>query len=447
MMEEVELPLQCEDSNAEPVALRAPWLLFLFLSLAFAWATPYELDYSVQNHGLDEMVQYATEGYLGRRVAMPLLGISGLFLLLDRRNRRLRINGWLGLAFGSFLVLAFASFFWAEDLAIAARRLTVFGLLLVNAVGLAARFTLREIIIYICLICYTVILLGLGCELAWGTFLQPPDYGIYQFSGVMHPNGTASYCAVGSLASVVMAGLEPRRRKFYLGLAAVGLGFLMLTKSRTAFGSAIIALFLYWVFTTDLKRKVVTLLCVGVICCVVGIIYSDDFSTRLTDTILMGRAEEGTIGSLSNRLPLWQECLSYVAKRPLLGYGYDSFWTPQHVYTISTHQGWDVPHSHNGYLEMLLSLGVIGFFVYLLVLALYFKTTFASWMNSGNQACLFGFLIIVWLCLEMLTEKVYMFPVFPSYVCNLLIARFAFIHGEEQDESLNSCQSDGPEQI
>lgn len=68
MMEEVELPLQCEDSNAELVAPRAPWWLFLFLSLAFAWATPYELDYSVQDHGLDEMVQYATEGHLGRRV-------------------------------------------------------------------------------------------------------------------------------------------------------------------------------------------------------------------------------------------------------------------------------------------------------------------------------------------------------------------------------------------
>ena len=53
--------------------------------------------------------------------------------------------------------------------------------------------------------------------------------------------------------------------------------------------------------------------------------------------------------------------------------------------------------------------------------------------------------MIVWLSFEMMLEKVYMNPVFPSFVCNLVIARYAFvqdqefrllIQGDEEDEVL-----------
>ena len=48
--------------------------------------------------------------------------------------------------------------------------------------------------------------------------------------------------------------------------------------------------------------------------------------------------------------------------RPLLGWGFNGFWVPsnQLAMTISDSVGWYVPEAHNGLLEMLLQLGLIG---------------------------------------------------------------------------------------
>ena len=430
---EFNLDLQAE--TAAPSAQRAPWLAFLFLFGIFAFATPFELDYTIRRASLDEKIENMAEGALGRKLAMPALGAYGLWLLVGGRSRRLKINGLLGLAFGGYLALAFISLFWSEDLLFTTRKLAVFGLLMLGAIGMAARFSLKEVMQLALMMSCGVLSLGLSTELALGTFLRAPENAVYQFAGVMHSNALSCYCALGVFSAFSLSKLEPQRRRFYLTLMMVGLGFLFLIKSRTAFGGTVVVLSLIWTATTDLKRKVVTFLCAGTICCALGLAFSDDLAGRLTSASLLGREQEGTAGSLSNRLPLWRECLDYMAERPLLGYGYESFWTPQRAYTIARGQGWVAEHSHNGYLEMALSLGVVGLAVFALVLGAVLNRTFTAWRSSGDAVYLYAFAVMVWLCLEMLLEKVYLFPIFPSFVCNLLIARFAFAQvGEQQPE-------------
>jgi len=53
---------------------------------------------------------------------------------------------------------------------------------------------------------------------------------------------------------------------------------------------------------------------------------------------------------------------SYIARRPWFGYGFGAFWVQDsvNVFQIWTTVGWEPPHAHNGWLDVLLDLGIAG---------------------------------------------------------------------------------------
>jgi exopolysaccharide production protein ExoQ len=71
--------------------------------------------------------------------------------------------------------------------------------------------------------------------------------------------------------------------------------------------------------------------------------------------------------TMTGRLPIWQECLHFVGMKPFLGYGYGAFWTvtSHPARLIREAVDWDtLPHAHNGYIDLLLALGVVGLLLY-----------------------------------------------------------------------------------
>lgn len=60
---------------------------------------------------------------------------------------------------------------------------------------------------------------------------------------------------------------------------------------------------------------------------------------------------------LTTRVPMWEDLLS-VAPNPMIGAGYDIFWATEAGVRMS--ERWSVGQAHNGYLELYLSLGIIG---------------------------------------------------------------------------------------
>lgn len=75
--------------------------------------------------------------------------------------------------------------------------------------------------------------------------------------------------------------------------------------------------------------------------------------------------------SLTGRTQIWAMALPAMMKFPILGYGYDGFWIgPKgEALNIMLGSGWLVPHAHNGFLDLGLSLGIIGLCVFLYILA------------------------------------------------------------------------------
>ncbi|WP_425303938.1 O-antigen ligase family protein [Wenxinia saemankumensis] len=66
--------------------------------------------------------------------------------------------------------------------------------------------------------------------------------------------------------------------------------------------------------------------------------------------------------SLTGRVPLWELVDQSIGRRPLLGYGYQAFWTEGNgeAWAIWARVNWMAPHAHSGYRDTLLSFGAVG---------------------------------------------------------------------------------------
>lgn len=74
--------------------------------------------------------------------------------------------------------------------------------------------------------------------------------------------------------------------------------------------------------------------------------------------------------TLSGRTVIWSAILTKISERPWLGYGYEGFW--KGIYGESAYIGkvfgttYIPPHSHNGFLELVLAFGFVGLSFFLL---------------------------------------------------------------------------------
>ncbi len=72
-------------------------------------------------------------------------------------------------------------------------------------------------------------------------------------------------------------------------------------------------------------------------------------SNVATFTSSLGRDD-----TLTGRTEVWAALVPVVKRQPLFGAGFASFWTTQR------REFYDIPHGHNGYLDILLELGAVG---------------------------------------------------------------------------------------
>jgi exopolysaccharide production protein ExoQ len=71
--------------------------------------------------------------------------------------------------------------------------------------------------------------------------------------------------------------------------------------------------------------------------------------------------------TISGRTPLWDSLWEFIQMQPFLGYGYGAFFSASHMETemLWTVYKWGPVHSHNGYLQILVNLGFVGFAIFI----------------------------------------------------------------------------------
>jgi O-antigen ligase len=309
----------------------------------------------------DEMEVVAEGGNFVRRLAFPALALLGLTLLVVSRQP-LRINLLLALPMAGYLLLAGASLLWSDDPGVTLRRLIVIGCCTLGAVGLVRRFSMYELCQLTVSIIGPLILLGVLSEIRLGTFR--PWSGDYRFSGSVHPNTQTAYLTALALAALGLARSTQTSQRWRIPLwsiFAASMVLMLLTKSRTGNAATLAAISSVFLAQTSLRFKFMGGIALAWLACgglwlifVAGYDPLVDFRQAL----LLGRAEESD--TLSGRHFIWPAVFYFIKLRPWLGYGYEAFWNPTRVETISEEVGWGLREAHNGYLDILLSLGIFG---------------------------------------------------------------------------------------
>lgn len=415
--------------------------LFLFtgLFLIFYFSQPYHVfrtggseDYHVT---ADPDIQIAAmqKGYAGRQICLTILGAVGAAALFRRKGDKLSVRGLHGGLIAFFPAWACLTVFWADDPVLTAKRLGVFILLGLGALAAAKYFTLREIAEFIFVSGAMAAASGLIAAIMTGTF--HPFAREYRFGGLMHPNDQGICCGLFLISAIALADLSggARKRHLYHAAALAALLFLVLTRSRTAFAGTMIAVLVYGCLRMRGKMLIASAMLAIIVLCVSYLLFGDDLFSGMQSAFLLGRTDH-SIGTLNSRLPLWEECAAYFGRRPLLGYGYNAFWTARRYADIGTDLGWGMGSAHNGYMDLALGTGLVGAGAFVMVVllaiarsgALSIKKSKAR--NSSGHA--FVCTALIFISLVNLFESVVLLPNLATFALYLLLAKTGLAEGE-----------------
>ncbi len=91
--------------------------------------------------------------------------------------------------------------------------------------------------------------------------------------------------------------------------------------------------------------------------------------------------------TLTGRTGIWSAVLDSIAKRPLLGYGYQAFWLglEGESYRVILAVSWVLAQAQNGFLDVMLEMGVAGLVIVLLVFGFAFRDGVVCLLRSRDD--------------------------------------------------------------
>src|SRR3546814_10899570 len=121
---------------------------------------------------------------------------------------------------------------------------------------------------------------------------------------------------------------------------------LVLTGSLVAFGS-LIAGFIVWQLASGrgIALALRGALALSLLLPLAFVVAGGELGSSAQNAISLGREDPGSGDptSLTGRVPLWSVLIEhYVSDRPLLGHGFQGFWTPRHIVEVSAYQDWAI---------------------------------------------------------------------------------------------------------
>ena len=331
--------------------------------------------------------------------ALNLLSIfASLYLFWSgtRTTRIARINRVLPLAAASLLLI---SVLWSLDPRVTLTQGTAYFFVVLGAIGLAEALdgdTLMESVALICA------LSAVASVVQFFVFPEPGDFrGIF-----LQKNVLGQVMAGGVLAALHATRSKGGRRFRYICIIALCTIVAFMSKSATSCLTIVVF------FSLDILGRLylrgasgrIISTCLAIICVPMAI-----FFVMNADSIfdLLGKDR-----TLSGRTVIWPYVIDSIGEKPVLGWGYDAFWSPLNPvsYQIGNALRVLVPNSHNTILELLLGIGFVGtsFFIFLWIRN--FVLAVKCMNGPGRQFGLSSVLLLVGILLVGINEVVLLAP-------------------------------------
>ena len=345
-----------------------PWIVGLLLLYFFGLAVPGLID-----------------------KAMKAGSYPILLLLIIGRWKRVAYFATRDLPLLILVGMAMISVFWSANPEVtsietkAILRASLFG------VYLAARFSIKEQMQLLTWV------LGVGTVLSLLVALAMPSYGIHATGDVGMIGAWKGVFSFKNLFASIMTIAAPlflttalnSRRKRWLSWILFGLAvvLLFLSKGKTAYSVFLISLCLlplHKFVKQQYKLRVVLILTAFLLGGSAIVLILSNLEFIVVDTL-------GKNMEFNGRIPIWTLILDKVLERPWLGYGMSGFWTSDEALYVLYNSWGNISiekgvrfNAHSGYLDLCLSLGFLGFSLYLLNTIIIFTRTINLWMSTKS---------------------------------------------------------------
>ena len=265
----------------------------------------------------------------------------------------------------ALIALCCISFFWSVDARSTGRTDISLVLTTFIALDLKLRYSLEEIIKIFAYTLIALCVLGVPFDL-FIHIIPSNDFDPSNWHGLFSTKNDLGRVIVLTVALFLCLPVKSKLLKFLVICAAYALLYEVHSTGAIVNCTIVLAMTaacipLRW----GAKARTLTLIILPILAASAAYFAAQNFAQVTTSV--------GKDPSLTGRTVLWRLAYRSILQRPILGYGYMAFWSKVHplAWRIREAANWPTaPHSHNGYIEMFLGLGLLGF---LTLLATYYQ--------------------------------------------------------------------------
>jgi len=387
------------------------------------WIVIIWLFYSVSIRGIYAIFEFGSrgialqdsyiDGHPANKIILSMLILAGLIVLIQRKVQFASLSGGNKALFFWYLYCA-VSILWSDFPGVAIRRYikglgTVIMILIIlteNNRDEAFKMVFRKIMF----VFVPVSILLIKYYPAIGKF-----YGAWGGEAIIaglsdNKNSIGRICAICNF-TVVWDFISQKKsqianltRPLYIFHIGLSLWLLRLSDSATSLIVLVVGLAIFFLMKLPAVRsRVKGIVIIGFALLLLSAPLANIFYSQLFGAAIDATGHADTFQS---RIRLWNDLL-VTDSRPLIGYGFRSYWLGERLSAIWSKYPILIPNqAHNGYLDVYLELGIIGLAILLLNTIVIFKRAIAS-IAIGNEFGIVQLSLLIMVLLYNITESAF----------------------------------------
>lgn len=182
----------------------------------------------------------------------------------------------------------------------------------------------------------------------------------------IHKNTLGRLMVIGSMFFVTNSlTAPPKQRLMWFGIFGLAIILILGCQSKAALVSVFLLLGispLHRIFRWNLKIAIPLYIIILMLSSLVGVFLANFWSEA------MGAIDKDP--GLNGRVDIWNLALPYIPQRPWFGWGFHGFWRmwkgEEHAKILRTIATWEPPDGHQGFMDLVIELGIIGAFLFFL---------------------------------------------------------------------------------
>lgn len=259
-----------------------------------------------------------------------------------------------------FLAIILFSLFWSEDLASSLIYLKGLIRIYLLAIYLAMRYPLKEQMRLIAWALGAATLLSLFFSALIPGYIHKAPELAGMWSGIYGHKNELGYMMAWSAGLFMHLGLSVNRYRWLMWtICGIAVSVIVLSRSTTSL-MILLAMMLLLPLYRILKKTNYKL---QVIMIGFALMLVVSFAMLLMTNAGALAGASGKDLTFSGRSDLWEIVGAKILERPLQGYGFYGFWTSPAAAHLRATYDW-ASNAHNGFLELLLELGFLGFLTF-----------------------------------------------------------------------------------